>query len=188
MGKGMRRRVPLSLGGPSLLIAIDDDVFDESARDMTAQLSAALDGDVSVVAVRASEFSDPANEADLYVGRYRPTTPDCQVALDFMSAGTVVQFEQDERTGAVYRGKKLVWPSAPIAATRVPNEDRESSRPSDWALYFADGRRIRITTIPDVLNVHRPFRTRALAEGEWLDPNWVKTARQALSSPATKKS
>lgn len=178
MGKGARpRHIAKSMGGPVWIIAVDDDVFDA----MAASVSEALARVGPVQVVRASEFSDPATQADLYYGGYQPTTLDCQKILDYSApSGQVWQFEQDAKTGAVYRRGTLVWPTAPLAVQRFDTALAPAGI-CDMALYFAKGRQNRVTSIPDVLVVHRPFTTRLPAVDEVVVPNWSEHARAMLS-------
>ena len=179
MGKGdSSRRIPLSLGGPELIVAIDDDAFDDLAPRVGGAL--AEPGTAPLRIVRASELTDPNTEADLYYGRYRPSTPGCEKILDYVSAGHFDQFEQDHATGAVYRSGKLVWPSAPLAVANM-NGGPVLEAGADAALYFASGLQIRITTIPDVFVVARQFTTRAAEVGESIMPTWIEQARAALA-------
>jgi hypothetical protein len=172
-------RKPFSLGGPAVIIAIDDEMYDEVASSF---------GDLDFGAgaprrfVRASELHDPHTEADLYLGRYIRTTPTCEKVLQFANGGRIDTFEQDQFTGAVYRTGKLVWPSAPLAIANM-NGGTVLAPLADAALYFALGPRIRITTIPDIFVVVRPVTTRAPGPSESVLPDWIERARRDLARP-----
>ena len=106
--------------------------------------------------VRASELRDPNTEADLYYGHYTRATPDCGKVVEYVTDGRVDRFGQDRRTGAVYRGGKLLWPSAPIAVANMSGGAALSAG-VDAAPFFADGPQIRITTIPNIFAVIAQF-------------------------------
>lgn len=163
-------------------MAIDDDAFVELEPEFRRGLSAA--GLPPLRIVHASTLADPSAEADLYVGRYVPTTPDCQLILEYVSASRIDRFEQDTRTGAVYRAGALVWPSAPIETANLNGGSRLTPG-ADGALLFVRGRRSRITTIPDVVLVRQQFRTRApTAEDTDWPAEWIERARAALREPS----
>jgi hypothetical protein len=134
----------------------------------------------AVEVVKASALEDPDREADVWLGRYAPTTPTCEQVVTYVEGDQFAVFEQDRATGAVYRGGKLVWPSAPIVVATMKGGTK--LRPGgDAALYFAQGPQTRITTIPDVLLVHRQFTVRPAAPGETVVGNWVGRARTMLA-------
>ena len=177
MGKGSGRRRPFSLGGSELIVAIDDDAFLDLEPEVRRVLTRAP---LPIQIVRASTLADPDAEADLHFGRYSPTTPECQLILEYISAGRIDRFEQDACTGAVYRAGALVWPSAPIETASL-NGGSDLTPGADGVLLFAQGRQSRVTTIPDVMLVRRQFRTRAPASDEagW-PPDWIEQGRAAL--------
>jgi len=183
MGKGSGQRRPFSLGGAEVIVAIDDDAFMEFEPDARRLLATGSPG-IPIRIVRASTLTDPASEADLYIGRYIPTTPDCQLVLEYISAGRIERFEQDARSGAVYRAGKLVWPSAPIETVN-PDGGVSLTPGADAALLFVEGRHSRITTIPDVLLVHRQFHVRRpSADDAGWPRDWIERARAALHAPS----
>ena len=181
MGRGASGRKPFSSGGPRLIVAVDDDV---SAQARAAIAQTIGGHGVEIEIVPAAELSDPNSEADFYFGAYKPATPNCERVLQYLEfPGRFVDFEQDQDTGAVYRNGMQVWPTAPIAVKCVswrPHPELSALSLEDWALLFADGERIRITTIPDVLLHIRSFKTRAPGRGESIPSDWIARAEQQL--------
>jgi hypothetical protein len=178
VGKGTNSRLPFTLGGPEFIVAIEDERFDELAARFSAAVRVL--GDAPVVVVRASDVDDPNKDADLYIGAYVPTTRDCHKVLEYVSGRSFGLFEQDRSSGAVYRSGRLVWPSAPVAVTNLRGGSQIEVG-TDAALLFMQGPQIRITTIPDVLLVVRPFMIRMLEPNEGLPADWIDLARNALA-------
>jgi hypothetical protein len=83
MGKGSGQRRPFSLGGSELIVAIDDDAYLDLEPEIRRVLTRAP---LPIQIVRASTLADPDAEADLHFGRYSPTTPDCQLILEYIAA------------------------------------------------------------------------------------------------------
>lgn len=173
MGKGTGPKArPYTLGGSAVLVAIDDDLFDAQAPTIREVFET---NQMPFELVRASTLADPNTQADFYFGRYVPTAPDCERVLTCVSDGRFLLFEQDKRSGAVYRGGRLVWPSAPLVVTTF-----DGGR--DDALLFAQGRQCRITTIPDVILRYRAFTTRAPGPDEVITQDWIERAAALLAS------
>lgn len=166
MGRGTSTRVPFSAGGRDIVIAIDDDGFDQIASRLREVLA---DFPQPYVVVRASELSDPDSQSDFWLGRNTPTAPDRELLW------ITEAFERYEQSadGLIFCDGELVWPSPPTAFGNPRTREEGKLRLfHEAALYFSSPERGRARTrmIGRLLQFNQPPRITpgSVAEG-WLD-------------------
>jgi hypothetical protein len=161
-----------------ILIAIDDDYFDELVQGVREIMESRPGPPVRFV--RASELGDPNTEAVLWFGCYVPTAPGRH---KIFTTEALELYEQDT-DGLVYKDGEMAWPTPPVAfgnpRTRVEGQLRHlheaallfsgpSERPGSHAV------RIRMTgRLLDLGG--EPPRT---APG-FIQPGWLEQAHQAM--------
>lgn len=163
------RRVPFTLGGPSVIVAIDDDAYERflpAVTELIAKMGVPLE------CVRASELANPSAESDLYFGAYVPSRPGC---VRLFQTTALETFEQAPG-GAILRDGRQVWPEAPVAMGR-PQANIEGGLVvgEEAALLFVTPPRMRVTSTGPILIL---FQQPTLKTGATM-PDWLTLARSA---------
>ena len=166
MGRGTSARVPFSAGGRDIVIAIDDEGFDQIASRLREVLK---EFPQPYVVVRASELNDPDTHSDFWLGRNAPTAPGR--ALLWITEA----FERYEQSpnGLIFCDGEVVWPSPPTAfGNPRTREEGQLRLVHEAALFFSSPERDRARTrmIGRLLQFNQPPRISPgfVAEG-WLD-------------------
>jgi len=162
-------RVPFTLGGPRVIVAIDDDAY-ERFLPMVTELIAKIG--LPSTFVRASELESPHTESDLYFGAYVPSRPGC-VRL-FQT--TALEIFEQAPSGAILRNGRQVWPEAPVATGR-PRADVEGElvEGEEAALLFVTPPRARVTATGPIFVLFQQPKVKAGAKV----PDWLTLARSA---------
>ena len=163
------RPVPFTLGGPVVIIAIDDVAFEHlrpAIEEAFAQSGAPIEF------VRASELTSPHAESDLYFGAYVPSRPGC---VRLFQTAALETFEQAPN-GAILRNGRQVWPEAPVATGR-PRADVEGALVvgEEAALLFVTPPRVRVTSTGPIFMLYQQPTLKAGAT----IPDWLSLARSA---------
>jgi hypothetical protein len=165
------RRVPFTLGGPRVIVAIDDDAYE---RFLPVVSQVVADIGLPFTCVRASELDSPHTESDLYFGAYVPSRPGC-VRL-FQT--TALEIFEQAPSGAILRDGRQVWPEAPVATGR-PRADVEGElvEGEDGALLFVTLPRLRVTATGPIFVL---FQQPTLKFGSKVKvADWLRLARVA---------
>lgn len=177
VGKGVASRRPRSLGGERVIVAIDDAAYDDvvgALRDVWGEI-----WNMAVDFVRASELTDPANDADVWFGKYTPSAPGRQL---LWVTETLERYEQDPGSGLLYMNGSLVWPMPPVAYGDPRTREEGKLRLfHECAVVFSPsegvGARVRIRTMGRLIQLAREPRT-VLG---WKPPDWLVKAYSAMS-------
>ena len=163
------RRVPFTLGGPRVIVAIDDDAY-ERFLPVVTELIAEIG--LPLACVRASELANPHTESDLYFGAYVPSRPGC-VRL-FQT--TALEIFEQAPGGAILRDGRQVWPEAPVATGR-PRADVEGElvEGEEAALLFVTPPRVRVTATGPIFVLFQQPTVKAGAKVA----DWLTLARSA---------
>lgn len=158
--------MPFSAGGRELVIAIEDEGFEDIALRLREVLA---DFPQPYAIVRASELDDPDTQSDFWLGRNTPTAP----GRELLFITEVFERYEQDAAGLVYCNGEQVWPSPPTAfgnpRTRVEGTLRLFH---EAALFFSSPRdaRARTRMIGRLMQFNRVPRITPgfVAEG-WLD-------------------
>lgn len=176
MGKGARTK-PFTLGGPALIVAVDDEdlaALEPALREVLG------DRGVPVEVVPASALANPHAEADFYFGRYHPTEPG---AVRIFQTAACEIFEQAP-DGRILRDGRQVWPEPPVATGRpTANVAGALVQGESAALCFWTSNRLRVTVTGPLLVL---WRQPVLCEGT-APPGWLDLARRG-TAPETRPS
>ena len=166
---GGGRPVPFTLGGPRVIVAIDDDAYERLLPAITALIA---EIGLPLECVRASELAHPHTESDLYFGAYVPTQAGC---VRLFQTAALETFEQAP-SGAILRDGRQVWPEAPVATGR-PRADVEGVlvEGEEAALLFVTPPRVRVTAAGPILVLFQQPTLKASAT----IPDWLQLARSA---------
>lgn len=155
-----------------LLVAVDDVLF-----PWLGQTRFTTDAGIGVEYVAASALADPARDADLWIGRYRPSAPGRRLFFQTLRDETF-EFDTQYR---IWRNAELVW-TEPLVDLGTPSSgERGVLRTGEGAaLLFAarvdDGWHLRVAaTAPLVLVGQFP----RLPGGAAIPNGWLTMVRPA---------
>lgn len=172
--RGGAPRVPFTLGGPVVIVAIDDDDFERIPPEVN-ELHGAVGAPVEYV--RASTLANPHLEADFYLRLYVPSHPGCVRLFQTTS----LELYEQAPDGAIFRNGRQVWPEAPVATGRPSaNVEGELVQGEDAALLFCTLPHVRITVTGPLLVLFRQPRLKN--DGDVM-PDWLEEARANRPRP-----